>query len=66
MIGDCVIAVDSLRMRCVMTTYDPDTAAQDISVLHDIARRYGGQFALNCDVVRGGTIRVGDEVTLSS
>jgi uncharacterized protein len=65
-IGDCIIAVDSLRMRCVMTTYDPDTAEQDISVLHDIVRRYGGEIALNCDVVRGGTIRVGDEVTLSS
>ena len=65
-IGDCIIAIDSLRMRCVMTTYDPDTAAQDISVLHDIVRRYGGEIALNCGVVRGGTIRVGDAVTLSS
>ena len=63
-IGDCVIAVDSLRMRCVMTTYDPDTAEQDISVLRDIVRRYDGEIALNCDVVRGGTISVGDEVEL--
>jgi uncharacterized protein len=63
-IGDCVIAVDSLRMRCVMTTYDPDTAEQDISVLRDIVRRYDGEIALNCDVARGGTIRVGDPVEL--
>lgn len=65
-IGDCVIAVDSLRMRCVMTTYDPDTAEQDISVLRDIVRRYGGEFALNCEVVRGGTIRAGDAVEISA
>ena len=63
-IGDCIIAVDSLRMRCVMTTYDPDTAEQDISVLRDIVRRYEGEIALNCDVVRGGTINLGDEVAL--
>lgn len=62
-IGDCVIGVDSLRMRCVMTTYDPDTAVQDINVLREIVQRYGGEFALNCDVARGGTIKVGDEVT---
>ena len=29
-------------------------------VLRDIVRRFGNQLALNADVVRGGTIRIGD------
>ena len=63
-IGDCLIGADSLRMRCVMTTFDPDTAAQDINVLREIVRRYDGEFALNCNVLRGGRIRVGEKVSL--
>lgn len=63
-IGDVVIGIDSLRGRCVMTTYDPDTLAQDPGVLKDIVRRFDGRLALNCEVVRGGTIRVGQEVEL--
>ena len=63
-IGEVVIALDSLRGRCPMTTVDPDTLARDPEVLKDIGRRFGGRLALNADVVRGGTIRVGDAVTL--
>ena len=66
LIGDVIIHVDSLRGRCVMTTYDPDTLEQDPGVLHDIVARFGGRIALNCAVVRGGTIRVGQEVALLS
>jgi hypothetical protein len=47
-----------------MTTVDPDTLARDPDVLRDIGRRFGGRLALNADVVRGGTIAVGDVVTL--
>jgi uncharacterized protein YcbX len=64
-IGECVIAVRSLRTRCVMTTWDPDTAEQDPGVLKDIVRRFGGQLALNCEVLRGGVIAVGDGVAIS-
>lgn len=32
-LGDAIIGVVSLRQRCIMTTFDPDTAAQDPSVL---------------------------------
>ena len=59
-----VIVADGLRERCVMTTFDPDTQEQDPDVLRDIVRRFGGRLALNCRVVRGGTIRAGQEVTL--
>jgi MOSC domain-containing protein YiiM len=63
-IGEVVIDIDSLRGRCVMTTFDPDSLVQDPEVLRDIVRRFGGRLALNAAVVHGGTISVGQEVTL--
>jgi uncharacterized protein YcbX len=63
-IGSAVIGVAKLRARCVMTTFDPDTLEQDVGVLRRIASEFGGRIALDCDVVQGGRIRVGDEVTL--
>jgi uncharacterized protein YcbX len=63
-IGDVVIALDSLRGRCPMTTVDPDTLVVDRTVLKDIIARFNGKLALNADVVRPGTVRVGDPVRL--
>ena len=63
---EVTIRVDSLRARCIMTTYDPHTGEQDIGVLRDIVRRYDGKIALNCGVVTGGTIRQGEPVQLVS
>jgi MOSC domain-containing protein len=65
-IGEVVIQIADLRGRCVMTTYDPDTQAQDRSVLRDIVRQFGGRLALNCAVLRGGPVKVGDPVELES
>lgn len=62
--GDAIIRIDSRRARCPMTTVDPDTLDRDPGVLKDIGRRFGGRIALNADVIRPGTIRVGDAVTL--
>ena len=63
-IGDVIISLDSRRGRCPMTTVDPDTQEVDREVLKDIIRRFSGKLALNADVIRPGTIRVGDAVTL--
>ena len=63
-IRDVVIGVQDLRGRCVMTTFDPDTLVQDPQVLRQIVRKFGGQLALNCYVIRGGEIRVDDTVEL--
>ena len=63
-IGDAIVRLDSLRGRCPMTTVDPDTLEIDPEVLRDIGRRFGGKLALNAEVVRPGTIRVGDSVKL--
>ncbi|MFN0027167.1 MAG: MOSC domain-containing protein [Acidimicrobiales bacterium] len=63
-IGDTIIALDSLRGRCPMTTVDPDTLAVDRAVLKDIIARFGGKLALNAAVLTPGTIHVGDPVQL--
>src|SRR3989442_5365220 len=39
--SDALIAVEKLRGRCVMTTFDPDTQAQDLSVLKRIVAEFG-------------------------
>jgi uncharacterized protein len=61
-IGDVVIGIHDLRDRCNMTMVDPDTLAYDPKVLRDIVRRFDGKLALNCEVLAGGEIRVGQEV----
>jgi len=63
-IGDVMIGIEDLRMRCVMTTFDPDTLEQDTDVLKGIVRKFGGKLALNCYVIEGGEIAVGETVEL--
>ena len=63
-IGDVLIALADLRGRCVMTTFDPDTLAQDRRVLQSIVDRFDGRLALNASVVRAGYLREGDRVEL--
>jgi MOSC domain-containing protein len=63
-IGQVVIALEKLRRRCVMTTYDPDTQRQDLDVLQRIVDDFGGRMALDSAVLAGGTIAVGDPVEL--
>ena len=63
-VGAAIIGIRDLRQRCVMTTFDPDTLAQDVGVLKKIAREFDGSLALNCSVIRGGAIAVGDPVEL--
>jgi len=59
-IGDVVILLHSLRGRCIVTTYDPDTLERDVDVLRDIGARFDGTLALNSAVLAPGRIRVGD------
>jgi uncharacterized protein YcbX len=63
-IGEVLIDLVKLRGRCVMTTYDPDTQAQDVDVLRRIARDFGGRMALDSAVLEGGRITVGDAVVV--
>jgi uncharacterized protein YcbX len=63
-IGNALIGVQDLRLRCIMTSYDPDTLVQDREITRGIYRRFDGKIALNCFVIEGGEIAVGDEVQL--
>jgi len=63
-IGKVIIGVQDLRLRCIMTSYDPDTLVQDKEITRDIYKRFDGKLALNCFVIEGGEITVGDEVQL--
>ena len=59
-----MIGIQDLRGRCIMTTFDPDSLKQDRQVLTGIVQKFGCTLALNCYVIRGGEIRVGDPVEL--
>ena len=63
-IGDALVGIHSVRDRCIVTTIDPDSGAQDLDVLRRIRKEFGNAIALNAWVIRPGTIRVGDDVTL--
>ncbi len=63
-IGGAIIAVRTLRQRCIMTTFDPDTQEQDVTVLHRINNEFGGRMALDCEIVRGGRLAIADSVEL--
>lgn len=63
-VGGAIITAVSLRRRCIMTTFDPDTAEQDTEVLLQIHRELDGTFALDCRVEEPGAVRIGDPVAL--
>jgi uncharacterized protein YcbX len=51
--------------RCVVTTRDPDDGRTDLPVLAALAElrgKRGVRFGIWCDVLRPGTVRVGDRV----
>jgi len=58
------IGLADLRGRCVMTTYDPETAEQDPGVLREIVRRFRGKLCLNAAVNRAGRVEVGHAIEL--
>lgn len=63
-IGEVLIGVQDARLRCIMTSYDPDTQIQDKEITRDIYRRLDGKLALDCFVLEPGEIAVGDDVEL--
>jgi uncharacterized protein YcbX len=63
-VGDAVVGIHSVRQRCIVTSIDPDTGAQDLDAFRRIRNRFGNELALNAWVIRPGTIRVGDPVQL--
>jgi uncharacterized protein len=50
--------------RCAIPTRDPDTQAKDGGLARWLAREHDTLFGINARVVRPGTLRVGDPVSL--
>lgn len=63
-IGSVLIGIQERRLRCIMTSYDPDTQVQDKEITRSIYRRFDGKLALDCFVIEGGEIAIGDKVRL--
>ncbi len=63
-IGEAIIGLEDLRDRCIMTTFDPDSGKQDLSVLRRVQKEFNGKLGLNAYVVRPGRISVGGSVEL--
>lgn len=61
-IGDVVIGMLQRRLRCVVTTIDPDSGAQDLTVFRRIRDGFDSRLCLDSWVVRPGVVRVGDPV----
>jgi len=64
-VGPVVIGMKDLRMRCIMTTFDPDSGQQDLTVLRRIRREFSGRLGLNSYVVSPSRVSVGDAVELT-
>jgi len=60
-IGEAVLDVSKPCVRCVMTTFDPETLESDPAFLKLIVQRHGGMFGVYCKVVRPGSVAIGDE-----
>lgn len=66
-LGEAVLRGAETVPRCVMTTLDPESGVGYVPVLKALARTRGKRdvkLGLWCDVVRPGTVRVGDAVTV--
>jgi uncharacterized protein len=61
-IGEAIIGVHAVRPRCIVTSIDPDSGRQDLDVFRRIRQRFGNQLALDCWIIRPGTIHIGDRV----
>jgi uncharacterized protein YcbX len=58
------VSVTMRDLRCMMINLDPDTAKQDARVMKTVARLNDSNAGVYSTVVRSGTIRVGDRVSL--
>jgi len=64
--GGPAVSVTMPDVRCVMVNLDPETAAKDARVMKTVVRLNQNNAGVYATVVRTGTIRVGDRVSLVS
>jgi hypothetical protein len=64
--GRPAVSVTMRDERCVMINIDPETAEKDARVMKTVVRLHENTAGVYATVVRGGTILVGDSVSLVS
>ncbi|MHB8147237.1 MAG: MOSC domain-containing protein [Vulcanimicrobiaceae bacterium] len=62
--GTAILRVRAPIGRCVTTTYDPLEEHEDPAILRYIATERENMMGIYCDVVRAGTVRIGDALLL--
>jgi uncharacterized protein len=66
-IGKTRLKVVKRIVRCAAVNVDPDSAARDLDIPHALMRRFGhADCGVYAEVVTGGAMAVGDQVTVSS
>jgi len=65
-IGDVRLKVVKRIVRCAATNVDPETAVRDLNIPHTLMRRFGhADCGVYAEVIAGGSIAAGDDVTVS-
>jgi uncharacterized protein YcbX len=65
-IGETRLKVVKRIVRCAAVNVDPETAARDLNVPHTLMQRLGhADCGIYAEVIAGGIIATGDEVTVS-
>ena len=64
-LGDAVLRVRYPIERCVTTTYDQTTGESEPNVLRYVAEHRSTWMGIYCDVLRAGTVRIGDSLALA-
>jgi uncharacterized protein YcbX len=66
-IGDIRLKVVKRIVRCAAVNVDPETAARDLSIPRALAQRLGhSDCGVYAEVIEGGTIAVGDAITVEA
>lgn len=64
-IGDTVLEITQITGRCKATHVNPDSGESDVKILHGLKEHFGHtQMGVYAEVVAGGDIKAGDQVTL--
>jgi len=63
-LGEVRLRVRKSIGRCVTTTYDPSGGKCDPEILRYVALNRDNQMGIYCDVLRAGTVRIGDSLEL--
>jgi uncharacterized protein YcbX len=66
-IGQARLKIVKRIVRCAAVNVDPESAARDLDIPHTLERRFGhADCGVYAEVIAGGSIAAGDDVTVSS